>query len=66
MKKIYFVSSTSFSSLKEAEIKLADWQEAGILDESAKVYEVAETYVPIIKCVLCKYKVGKKSKEVKK
>ena len=66
MKKLYVVSSTYFDSLSAAEIKLADWQEAGILDESAKVYEVAETYVPIIKCVLCKYKVGKKQKEVKK
>ena len=54
MKKLYVVSSTHFDSLSAAEIKLADWQEAGTLDESAKIYEVSETYVPIIKLIKLK------------
>ena len=49
--KTYVVSSTKFASLREAEIQLADWQEAGTLDENTKVYEVKETFVYIVKLV---------------
>ena len=42
MKKYYVISSTECTTLKEAENKVRDWQEDGILDVNCRVYEITE------------------------
>ena len=56
MKRQFTVSTFIFNSLKEAEMKLADWREAGTLNDKSKVFEIKEIYQPIIKLVKIKLK----------
>jgi len=40
MKKYFVISSTEYTTKKEAENKVRDWQEDGTLDVDCRVYEI--------------------------
>jgi len=53
MKK-YVISSTTFSTLKEAEEQLNEWNDNDTLDKMAIVYKVKAEYSPVLKLLKIK------------
>lgn len=51
VKKLYVISATTCTSLKEAEEKLESWSECGTLNTDSMVYEVGVIYQPRIKLI---------------
>ena len=43
-KKFYVISSSKFSSLKDAKEQMTEWWKAECLDKNARVYEVSKVY----------------------
>jgi hypothetical protein len=42
--KLYVISSSKFSSLKDAKEQMTKWWKADCLDKNARVYEVSKVY----------------------
>lgn len=42
--KLYVISSSKFSSLKDAKEQMTEWWKADCLDKNARVYEVSKVY----------------------